>query len=86
MEVFLSPKVTTQKHPLEWRFECLWLSIGFLNATPLMNARSVRCAVIQEKSWPDDNLTGKDPLGGSAFAKETSVRRNNYDECHDHYR
>jgi hypothetical protein len=39
-----------------------------------MNARSVRCAVIQEKSWQDDNLTGKDPLGGSAFAKETSVR------------
>ena len=29
-----------------------------------MNACSVGCAVIKEKSWQDDNLTGKDPLGG----------------------
>ena len=48
--------------------------------------RAVRCKSWQDDNLTDDNLTGKDPLGGSAFAKEASVRRNNYDECHDHYR
>ena len=30
----LLPKNTTQNHPQGWHFECLWLPIGFQNATP----------------------------------------------------